>query len=225
MARSYIFLFASEARSYRIAHSGGPPDSAGALVGYHAGADRLARGAGAAVQNAFIGVDLAEYDPCAVTAGRHFPGPLAVLVGIDFKTQTRVVFCVGGLQRETRRRDDAHPAPVGVGHVQNLFQYELCGGVAAWLSHVRITVVQERFFFDHLAQHRVHGRQQAFGLKTRDCRWNTVVPGNELPFLGPHDGGYMARRDQGVEPGRLAFQQHGHRRPGQAPGQQDAQIG
>ena len=57
-------------------------------------------------------------------------------------------------------------------------------------------------FFDHLAQHRVHRRQQAFGIEAGDGGRDAVLLRHELPFLRPHHGGDVARRHQGVEAGR-----------------------
>ncbi len=47
---------------------------------------------------------------------------------------------------------------------------------------------------------------------------------NEFPFLCAHDGGYVARCNQRIEPGRLGFQQHRDSGPGQPPGQQHEQV-
>ena len=67
---------------HRFAHAAGPPDTAGAFVRYHAGADRVPGLAGSAEQPALVWIDLAKNDLRAIAPGRHLAGAFTRIFGI-----------------------------------------------------------------------------------------------------------------------------------------------
>src|SRR5512143_3359087 len=125
------------------AHAARPPDAAGAFVRHHARADRVAWGAGLAVDAALVGVDLAQHHLRAVATRRHRAGTAALGIGVVREEQARVVPREGQFQCVARARDDTDAAPVGVDDVERLFHHAARGGIAARMRDLLVAVVEE----------------------------------------------------------------------------------
>ena len=68
--------------SHGFTHTAGPPDTAGAFIRHHAGADRVSGFTGNAEQPALVGIDLAENDLRTIATGRHLAGAFTRIFGI-----------------------------------------------------------------------------------------------------------------------------------------------
>jgi len=89
--------FSSVHRRRFFPHPRRPPNPASAFVGHHARADRVAWGAGRAVNAAFGRGDLAQHHAGAIAAWGHFARMFPRLIVIAGKLQAGIVGIVFGL--------------------------------------------------------------------------------------------------------------------------------
>ena len=137
----FFYLFACGGD--RFPNAVGPPDTTGAFIRNHAGANWIAWYTGTAVKSALVGIDLAQYDLGAITTRWHFPGPFTCLLGIAGEMYTCVVLAEPGLHDISGIRYHTDTPPLGILHIKRLL--ELCPGrrVAPFTYKFGVTVVQK----------------------------------------------------------------------------------
>src|SRR3972149_8725422 len=101
-------------------------------------------------------------------------------------------------QIKTRCGDHTDASPVGGSDVHGVFEESSCECISLRAYQFGIAVIEKTPFLDDLAQDGIHGSEQGIRCKACNRRWNMMFCRNKIPFGRAHDGGYMARRDQGI---------------------------